>query len=169
MLLDLSRPHFAHEERGNLDLHFLDLESREYTNNNRKYVFTQGIYLQYRENFEILKNKGYTRVVAGWSDNILAFKVNFVLGDIPGMKWLLFHHGCIALVVYKRLFVVMCHWWVTLVVKYAILCRKNTGGKTKSTGKNQGISSLSEWGNLVCNMCLKWAKQCVEKHRRCLH
>ena len=56
---------------------------------------------------------------------------------------LLFHHGYIALVVYKGLFVVMYHWWVTLVVEYAILRGKNTGGQTKTTGKNQGISSLS--------------------------
>ena len=49
---------------------------------------------------------------------------------------ILFHHGCIALVVYKGLFVVMCHWWVTLVVEYTILCGKKTqGGKLRLQGK----------------------------------
>ena len=39
-----------------------------------KNVFTQGIYLQHREFFEVLKIEGCTRIVVGYSYNLLALK-----------------------------------------------------------------------------------------------
>ena len=39
-----------------------------------KFVFTEGIYLQYREIFEFWKSKGYTKIVVGYSYNLLALK-----------------------------------------------------------------------------------------------
>ena len=50
------------------------LPSRRTTYAGGKYDFTQEIYLQHRDIFEVLKIKGCTRVVVGCSYNLLLLK-----------------------------------------------------------------------------------------------
>ena len=71
-------------EAGNLDIHFSRQWKHEICQKYLKYVFTQGIYLQHRENFEI---KECTRVVVGCSYNLLTFEAIFEFGDSTIMEW----------------------------------------------------------------------------------
>ena len=61
-------------------------------------MFTQRISRQHRDNFIVLKIKGYSRVVVGCSYNLLAFEENFDLGDDAIIKWIFFEANSIVLV-----------------------------------------------------------------------
>ena len=73
-----------HRKAGNLDIHFSRQWKHGICRKYLKYVFTQGIYLQHRENFEI---KGCTRVAVGCSYNLLAVEAIFEFGDNTIMEW----------------------------------------------------------------------------------
>ena len=55
---------------GDLDVHFPHTEFAK----KKKNVFTQEIYLHHEGYFDILKIKGCTRIVVGYSYNLLALK-----------------------------------------------------------------------------------------------
>ena len=56
---------------------------------NLKYVFAQGIYLQHRDKFGVLKIKGCTRIVVGNMYNLLALKQILSWGQLnSGIKCL---------------------------------------------------------------------------------
>ena len=58
---------------------------RDNMGNLQKYVFTEGIWLQYRQN--VFKVRGHTRFVVGCCCNVLAFIGNFELGNILVIEW----------------------------------------------------------------------------------